>query len=178
MCPKLYRRTPSCEDTSVSATRLKAEGRWDAFKFRWAEYESGGERKQDARHMAVNDFPPLEESAESDGARGDSVVVDEVDLSTPDELRDSDWVWSNLGHRGLSRRDAPSQAAWSIFEDLTKDLVSRVKFRKEAWDRLSRQSLAVKVHEDDGRELIDLCERTMKGCLATAARDSSEEVAA
>lgn len=177
--PKLYRRTPSGEDTSVAATRLKAEGRFAAKKTRQAEYAAGGESDNDAHEMALNDFPPLEESADLDvvaSEDADSVIADEVDLSTPDGLRDANWVWSNLGHRGLSRADAPSQAAWSMFEDYNQDQPARMRFREKVLDPLLKQARPSEGFDDDGR-LIDLCDLRKAGFLAVEARDLAEVAA-
>ncbi|MCH8853149.1 MAG: hypothetical protein IID41_10930, partial [Planctomycetes bacterium] len=158
-------------------------------KKRQLEYEAEGETAKDAHIMALNDFPPLGEDEEvidmglgtPDGPPFDlpkqaEPEPAEVDLSTPDALRDADWVYSNLNAKGLSRQDAPSQAAWTMFCDFGKTHSTRIKFYEKVLEPLLKRARVGESYSDDGRVEIALCVR--KRAEFAADRDASGELAA
>lgn len=186
------------ESSEQANTRLRAEGRRDAFDAKRAHYEQEQAYcKTDAYYMALADFPPLgnrrssgaasadsaasddvelvsDEVVESKGAEVDSDSVPKLNLDTPDIRRDAYWAYNHIGRQDVKASDAPSQGAWNMLKYFGQNAQTIRDFLEEIAKPMLKSEPKGESYSDDGRELIALCERKRAEFVAEAAREGDE----
>jgi hypothetical protein len=126
------------ESKGELTTRLRQEGRWDAFVKRREQLKAEGARAKDAWEQAAAEFPPVDVPV---GAAV-VVVVDPVELEA---LRGKEpvgmleavrWVFNFACVPWVKPGDAPSAGAWGLLQWAKRNPASLTEFYRTFAARL------------------------------------------